>query len=256
VSRFQSFTINSAAELLAHAKRETLLPNHFYRGHSKASYKLVPSLFRFEIEASGFVDWNHVEISLECEFEAKHLAYIGDRSLERLDRICLGRHHGLPVRIMDWSRSAMVALFFAVECEDNGQQDSVVWELQPPIVMQGAPSTNEKLKDTQIFSARHTNLRVAAQSGCFSWHELPESRSNFVPLDERVDAGVALRRFIVPGAARAAVKQELHAMRINYETLFPDLDGLCRQLGWMLEEQKRFPRRFRSEPKPLPHSET
>lgn len=37
----------------------------------------------------------------------------------------MGRHHGLPTRCVDWSRSSLTALFFA--CNGELSEDGVVW---------------------------------------------------------------------------------------------------------------------------------
>jgi hypothetical protein len=80
------------------------------------------------------------------------------------------------------------------------------------------------------------NRRLIAQSGTFAC-PLDITR----PLDEvlghRPDL---LRQIVFRKEARKRALQELYSMNITYATLFPDLDGLSRSLGYELETHWAF----------------
>jgi hypothetical protein len=49
------------------------------------------------------------------------------------DEYFLMQHYGLPTRFLDWSESALVALYFAVGAEPRRHEpsDAAVWMLDP-----------------------------------------------------------------------------------------------------------------------------
>lgn len=54
----------------------------------------------------------------------------------------LMQHHGVPTRLLDWSRDALTALFFATDPTDPARQrglDGAVWVLNPARLNQGFP---------------------------------------------------------------------------------------------------------------------
>ncbi len=87
-----------------------------YRGHSKTSYELKPSLFR---------DKNHLRSEAEMMrriFASQPDAFAQDyTTLEKLVRF---QHFGLPTRLMDVTWNPLVALYFCVK--DSPETDGQV----------------------------------------------------------------------------------------------------------------------------------
>jgi hypothetical protein len=89
----------------------------WFRGQANARWGLVPAVFRrrdFD-ESSMF---HHFQIRAP-EYRSSH------RSV--FDWLCLMQHYNLPTRLLDWSESILVALFFAAQ--GSGKSDGKVYAL-------------------------------------------------------------------------------------------------------------------------------
>ena len=161
--------------------------------------------------------------------------------------LALMQHHGAPTRLIDFTWSPYVAAFFALE---RTTHDGVVWALNPdkltssraskPVRMDPRSKDNFRryfLKGNRRMiwmGEPHTmNRRLIAQSGTFAVPGVLD-----VPLEEMLsdsDQENVLAKFILTNPVREVGMRELYRMNITYATLFPDLEGLAKSLGYELE---------------------
>lgn len=221
-----------------------------FRGHSLASYELVPGLFR--TSAPSFAaSWKALENILLREFMKHATPHLESSPGSVVEWLAVAQHHGLPTRLLDWTRSPLVALHFAVEPHGAADlpDDAVVWQLRPPgeLADDGGVShieswqdahDNDRAIEAMIYHPFHRSSRVSPQQGCFTLHCLPYKWDRFVPLEElycdpacRSGLGnMVLVKTVIPRDKCRAVWLELHAAGINRYVLFPDLDGLSSKL--------------------------
>ena len=104
-----------------------------FRGHSVPRYALVPSLLR---KMHSF-DTEHT-LYHECYARAQRLLPTSTNSWEVLSVL---QHHGVPTRLLDWSESFSVALFFALVDEPR---DPHVWVVNPFLLNKAARFSKQK----------------------------------------------------------------------------------------------------------------
>jgi hypothetical protein len=103
----------------------------FWRGHGNAQWSLRPHVFRR--------DPRHPEVPKydECALIGHFLVRAPTRSHTKMPEpddyfgwLFLAQHYGLPTRLLDWTESPLIALYFAVENTDE-TADGCIWALRP-----------------------------------------------------------------------------------------------------------------------------
>ncbi|MFN7117713.1 MAG: FRG domain-containing protein [Saprospiraceae bacterium] len=95
----------------------------YFRGQTNSTWSLKPTLERAVI--------TYQEEALYDEF--KRTAHLYSQDTQRVDSkmewLALMQHHGAPTRLLDWTRSAYVAAFFAVNELTVSTQSAAVWAI-------------------------------------------------------------------------------------------------------------------------------
>ena len=107
---------------------------YYYRGQPRAAWDtLWPSLLRLarnaDLQPDAAVE---VEKLLVSRFKVQaftHLSHAAVADATLLGWWSLMQHHGVPTRLLDWTKSIYVAAYFAVESEP--EHDSALWVVHP-----------------------------------------------------------------------------------------------------------------------------
>lgn len=164
--------------------------------------------------------------------------------------VSVAQHYGLPTRLLDWTESFLIALFFAVLPSD-ADADGAVWLLNAsqlnstfdPHERHGVFGENDeavflplskllypeatpahKALDYLAYKPRYSDARMAAQLACFTLHTSRE------PLDLHASSQNWLRVVRVPNARKPQILASLTTLGVSESTIFPDLMGLAREL--------------------------
>lgn len=213
----------------------------WFRGESKAGRTLAPSLLRppFTNGTRG------QENDLRVLFQEHAPAYLKTPPQSWIDWNVLMQHHGCPTRLLDWTESAFVALYFVVRRLGRGGDDvpGVVYVLDPNKL-----STIVGLEDTAgggiVTSQRLRNEEMTnwLARGAFEYplpilptYNTPralaqKSRFTIYPYVPKIVGSPVLRQITIPADAKEKLFWQLKTAGITASTLFPDLDGLAREL--------------------------
>jgi hypothetical protein len=163
----------------------------------------------------------------------------------------LMRHYGAPTRLLDWSRSPYVALYFAVEA--RWEKDGTLWWFRAATADNlmgrkfGADYKDHERalfggKDDPFllaspppmlfaFELKRAIARIGTQQGFFSVCLDPQANHADV-LEELAGYGDGPHcgKLIVPRDRKPEFLRELQLMNVTGKSMFPGLDGLGRTL--------------------------
>jgi len=196
---------------------------------------LIPKIGRL-----GVSDTKTFEKSLFTDFKKRYLAYTTKTYSNKWDLLALGQHFGLPTRLLDWTESALMALWFATE-SDIEQTHSVVWIFMPDEedILEEKEKSPFEITSTKVFSPNHNSERITAQSGWFTCHKLSD-KGKFLKFETLKKYKDKLQKLKIKKEAFSEIRVKLNTMGINSVTVYPDLLGLTKYLLWRHLKHERF----------------
>jgi len=222
----------------------------YWRGHANVDWSLTAEVFRTLSHGR-----QHPEVTLIRNFmgRAESRSHRCPAYDDYVGWLMLARHFYLPTRLLDWSMSPLVALFFAVEHHE--EVDGALWALHPALLNQSMIEENRililddppiqelvKLAFNQdpalhqaaasrvkgrglAVGAREIDARVMVQQGAFTIH------ADATDLATRpTDKDAYLVSFRVERSAKASLRGLLQRFGITRSSLFPDLGSLALDL--------------------------
>jgi len=216
----------------------------WYRGSTNSDYKLLPSLGRppFKLEH---------ERSLINIFKQNAVQFLDQRPQSQWEWLFLARHHAVPTRLLDWTESALIGLYFATHSLDetgkSDRKDGALWLLLPTKLNEEASIKPTDKRDLPIFedddeqlqnylptklASEHTS-RLTPAAGIAVRHSkrMQAQHSVFTvthrdqtPI-ESIGSGQHIGRYIIPSASKPRIRRQLEALKIDSLSVFPELDN-------------------------------
>lgn len=224
-----------------------------FRGHADATWALRTSLMR-ALEGHDLTAAQALEIerSAVLEFQKQAHLYVPPRMAFTDDAAgtwTVMQHYGAPTRLLDWTRSPYVALYFAVT---HLEGDGAVWLLDAhalqAAVHRGHPTVLARVERAETraqvlldpdapavvyLTDLHLQTdRMAAQQLLFTLSpRILADHGELIAHTLGPAAERAWQKLIVPEALKREFVRRLRTMNITARTLFPGLDGVGRAIG-------------------------
>lgn len=245
---YREYGVASIAELLS-ALEKVYRSNElvWFRGHADQTWHLEPSLSR-----SGKLQ---NEIQLAKRFQQNAWQFLDHVPEKEWEWMFLMQHYAVPTRLLDWSESLLIALYFALQDASIGSKlaQATVWCLYPnklnaisKVVLtppEDIPSfgAEEGLLDDYLPSRVHGATvvsknplaivaprrfqRVYAQQGVFTI--MHRERCRLEDLHDEKGRQDHLVKLRIPKKGVTRMRKELLRLRVNKLAVFPQLENVA-----------------------------
>ncbi len=231
-------------------------PTYVFRGQADASWLLESSLLRQIRGLTDRASAREIEQLLETEFRAQASLFPETQSVwpvllvvGRTELWAYMQHHSCPTRLLDWTASAFVGAYFAVN--QRPETDGALCVVAPDALEQYIKNQNPDMTtitddvliapdapDRVTFTwPELRSHRVVAQQGHFSVstnilapHDQPILEACSSVAAER-PGRIIQQKIIIAAHLKLLILQLLRAMNVAPHALFPTLDGLGRSLS-------------------------
>ena len=215
----------------------------WYRGLTKASHGIVPTLYH----APPLTGADEIEFLSRFKQNAPQSGIVVPN--DEYGWLLLARHYGLRSRLIDWTESPMIGLYFAVEQRNGPETIGAIWCLLPkefnreipqffgaagetlpwfgpedPTFFEYLPNEVQRLDDPSLaprpvaFLAPRLSPRLQTQQAVFTIHHA-------VPTPLEKLAPHHIWRYVIPAAAKRKIRDELHLLVLSQPNCWQDRDG-------------------------------
>lgn len=211
----------------------------WFRGQAAFDWTLTPGYYRLNAPPP--------ETTLLKRFRQSAAMLLSKDPAASFDWQFLMQHYGIPTRLLDWTESPLIALYFVVSEMQEGL-DGALWVLKPSelnkiakindaeeeffipsfedgeLINYTVDSLSSGPRRTQLSPiaaiATRNNARIQAQLGVFTIHHLDQT-----PL-EKLGDGNHFFKYRVMGNSVAALKKEISLLGFNNFSIFPELASI------------------------------
>lgn len=217
----------------------------YYRGHGNNDYKLISSIARFSSDTKylGEVEKKLIDdLKSETHKENKNDYFCIPKKVTGFDKdwywLTQAQHLGIPTRLLDWTISNEIALYFAVDSKNCKNKDGDLWVFFVPdefnIYNQLERTSSIKPfqaeKDLFIniptfwnekYEINEPQRNILNQQGKFFMRNILKS---LTPLEEDQQYQKYLWRFTIPASSKNKILIELGQLNYSKVTIYKTFD--------------------------------
>lgn len=224
-----------------------------FRGQSDSSWALEPSINRYRAKLTTInnshcpmvgrekLDWAKKMRSLEVDMlgNLKNSYAARDTFGENIgfiEGLVNLQHYGAPTRLLDFTESPYIALFFAAS--EGESSFSLYSAATSPLevvnneedlnldYLWGEEGANEPR--VYIYRPKFCNPRIEAQKGLFLFPS-----TTVLPFEKILDSGfLNMKKYNIPAKLRKDVVIMLNQMSISPKSVYPEVEGIVKSYAW------------------------
>jgi hypothetical protein len=226
---------------------------------ARSSYTLTPRLYRHPA-TTDLNELVKIEAAMLSRFKQRSLPYLTSRPPEDWEFLFLMQHFGVPTRLLDWTESPLIALYFATAWRGSSHgtsgpesaEDAAVWMLDPiawnrdvleylsytggilsvgdpPLTGYRPTEDGPTNREAVALYGIHNSPRIVAQRGAFTIFG-----QNTAPMENVYVSASFLKdcliKVILPRDSLPVLTRSVVAVGITDSVVWPDLDGLAKEI--------------------------
>ncbi len=221
----------------------------WFRGNANLDWRLTPSALRYRKPFE-----RNKALALLSDF--KRFSEMKLRKIpatnEEFKWVQLAQHYGLPTRLLDWTKNAAIALYFACRLakdENGNEKDGAVFILNPIDLNREASPGNVRIfephRDSRLIkqylkldgkrtlrglktiaiNPTWNSERIMLQQGVFTLH----GSKYFTLTGNKAPSLVYLK---IRKEDKQVLLEELERIGVNEMSIFPEAEHMCCYLKW------------------------
>lgn len=233
----------------------------WFRGCGRADFPLLPSLYRHRTKKK-VADLAILESQLITRFHQRSIPFHDRQLTDEWDTLFFMQHYGVPTRLLDWTENPFMGLHFAVmACPHTHSKtrtprftaSASVWVLEPVawnrhslahqsfdggVLVPGddplkgykpVPAYAGMFNHPVALYGAHNSPRIVAQRGVFTLFGQNTKAMEGI-YDSEGFPDTCLWKLTIPEEVVADVRAAILGYGITESVVFPDLDGLAREI--------------------------